>query len=139
MVSKEYLQAKQAVIRDELMTYSLPFWAKVGPDKENGGFFTCVTREGKLSSHDKNAWQQGRAAWTFSRASNQYGRNEEYLAIAKSCLDFMDAHFIDPKDGEMYYTCTATGASDEEPVPGSTVVPLTRVSSPLTSRVSSLR
>lgn len=109
MVSKEYLKAKQAIIRDELMTYSLPFWAKHGPDKENGGIFTCLTRDGSLSSHDKNAWQQGRAAWTFSRACNQYGKNPEYLAIAKSCLDFLDDHFIDPKDGEMYYTTTGTG------------------------------
>ena len=109
MISREYLQEKQAIVRDELMTYSLPFWAKYGPDKENGGFITCLTREGKITSHDKNAWQQGRAAWTFSRACNQYGKNDEYLAIAKSCLDFLDAHFIDPKDGEMYYTCSVTG------------------------------
>lgn len=108
MVSKEYLKAKQAVIREELFTYSLPFWTKYGPDKEYGGILTCLTREGKVSSHDKNAWQQGRAAWTFSRACNQYGKNEEYLAIAKSCLDFLDAHFFD-ETGKSYYTVTREG------------------------------
>jgi len=103
-----YWKEKQEVIREELFTYSLPFWTKYGPDREHGGIFTCLTREGKLSSHDKNAWQQGRAAWTFSRASNQYGKNEEYLAIAKSCLDFMDDHFFAP-NGQMYYTVSGEG------------------------------
>lgn len=109
MVSKEYLRAKQALVREELEKYSLPFWAEHGPDKEYGGIYTCMTREGNLTSHDKGAWQQGRAAWTFSRYCNQYKRNDEYLEIAKSCLDFLDAHFIDPDDGEMYFSTSRDG------------------------------
>ena len=67
-----YLKEKQTIIREELFTYNLPFWAKYGPDKEYGGLYTCLTRDGNISSHDKNVWQQGRAAWTFSRVCNQY-------------------------------------------------------------------
>ena len=109
MISKAYLETKRALVRKELFEYSLPFWEKYGPDREYGGILTCLTREGKVTSHDKNAWQQGRAAWTFSRASNQYGANEAYLAIAKSCLDFLDDHFFDPS-GKSYYTVTREGA-----------------------------
>lgn len=106
---KTFLLEKQTLIREELFTYSLPFWTKYGPDKEYGGIFTCLTREGIVSSHDKNSWQHGRAAWTFSRASNQYGKNEEYLEIAKSCLDFLDNHFFAP-NGKSYYTVTREGS-----------------------------
>lgn len=109
MITKEQLKDKQELIRKELTVYSLPFWVKYGPDKENGGFFTCLARDGKITSHDKNVWQQGRAAWTFSRASNQYGKNEEYLAIAKSCLDFMDKYFYCPDSSGCYYTTSADG------------------------------
>ena len=104
-----YLKEKQTIIREELFTYSLPFWEKYGPDRECGGFVTCLTREGKITSHDKNVWQLGRAAWTFSRACNQYGPNGEYLAIAKSCLDFLDDHFFAP-DNQLYYTVTREGS-----------------------------
>lgn len=60
---KAYLKEKRDLIREELFTYSLPFWTKYSPDREHGGIFTCLTREGNISSHGKNAW-------TFSRVCN---------------------------------------------------------------------
>ena len=94
---------------EELFTYSIPFWLEFGPDTEYGGICTCLDREGKLTSGDKGGWQQGRAAWTFSRLCNQYGPKEEWLSLAESCLDFARSHFIDPTDGRMYFITTKEG------------------------------
>ena len=95
---------------DELFNSSIPFWLEHGLDKEFGGILTCLNREGKVTSHDKGGWQQGRAAWTFSRMCNQYGVKSDWLTFAESCLDFSKKHFIDPADGRMHFITTREGA-----------------------------
>lgn len=102
-------QAAQHKFREELFSYSIPFWVEHGPDQVDGGFFTCLDRQGGLTSHDKSGWHQGRTAWTFSRLVNQFGPNETYLSIAKSCLDFINTHLIDPEDGRMYFSVQGDG------------------------------
>ncbi len=44
----EYLAYWGKTYRNELLTNILPFWMKYGLDKENGGYFTCVDRDGSL-------------------------------------------------------------------------------------------
>ena len=44
-------------------------------DKEHGGVYTCLTRDGKVFSTDKSVWMQGRCAWTFSYLCRVYGKN----------------------------------------------------------------
>ena len=36
------------------------FWVKNGWDREHGGVYTCLGREGKVYSTDKSVWMQGR-------------------------------------------------------------------------------
>ena len=66
-------------------------------------------RKGNLFSTDKSVWMQGRCAWMFSRLCNQYGGKEEWLRLAKSCIDFLNAHCIDNADGRMFFTVTEDG------------------------------
>ncbi len=110
MEHKEYLAGHRRRLREELLRYSLPLWAEHGPDREHGGIFTCFDRQWRLTSHDKSGWQQGRAAWTFSRYCNQYDNREDYLQIARSCLDFIEAHLVDPSDGKLYFVTAGDGA-----------------------------
>ena len=44
----------------------LPFWLEHGLDKVNGGFFTCVDRDGSLMDTTKSVWFQGRASYVFA-------------------------------------------------------------------------
>ncbi len=89
---------------------SVNFWLKNGIDLVNGGCYTCLDREGNIYSTDKSVWMQGRCAWTFSRLCNQYGNRPEWLAAAKSCLEFMEKYCINPNaGGRMYFTVTADG------------------------------
>ncbi len=94
--------------KDELLNSCISFWLKYGMDEKYGGVITCLDREGKIYSEDKSVWMQGRCAWTFSYIYNHIEKNEEYLKVAKSCLDFAENYCID-KDKRMYFTVTRDG------------------------------
>ena len=108
-MDKALLKAQQNWIREEL-DRSADFWLKHGWDKENGGVYTCLDREGNIYSTDKSVWMQGRCAWTYSYLCRVYGKRQEWMDFAKSCLDFMEAHCINREKGNrMYFTVTADG------------------------------
>lgn len=93
--------------KKELTENILPFWLKNAIDKENGGIFTCLDREGKIYGEDKSVWFQGRALWTFSKAYNVIEKNPEYLNAAKTIYDFLEK--CTDTDGRMYFTVTKDG------------------------------
>lgn len=93
----------------ELFDRVIPFWASYSPDLKNGGIYTCLDREGRVYSTDKSVWAQGRAAWLFSYLYNVYGKDHNWLNIAKSCIDFLDNYCIDKSDGRMYFTVSCDG------------------------------
>jgi len=94
--------------RKELLESCVPFWLNHAVDTEYGGLLNCLDREGKVYSTDKSIWMQGRAAWMFSYLYNNIEKNEEYLHLAKSCLDFLEKYGID-EDGRMFFTVTRDG------------------------------
>lgn len=95
--------------KDELLNSCVPFWLNNAVDNEFGGLINCLDRTGKVYSEDKSVWMQGRCAWTFSYIYNHIDKKEEYLTLAKSCIDFATKHCIDPTDGRMYFTVTREG------------------------------
>ena len=108
-MNKELLVSQQQWIREELNRCA-DFWLTHGWDHENGGVYTCLDRWGNIYSTDKSVWMQGRCAWTYSWLCHLYGKKEEWMAFAKSCLDFMEAHCINrDKGNRMYFTVTAEG------------------------------
>jgi hypothetical protein len=50
------------VYRDGLLDDVVPFWLKHGVDRENGGIFSCLDRDGSVFDTDKSIWIQGRFA-----------------------------------------------------------------------------
>ena len=94
--------------RSELLDSCVPFWLRNGVDTEYGGLLNCLDREGRVYSDDKSVWMQGRCAWTFSYIYNNIDKKEEYLTLAKSCIDFLNRYCIDT-DGRMYFTVTRDG------------------------------
>ncbi len=93
---------------DDLVTDILPFWLTNGLDKVNGGFYTCVDRDGSLMDSTKSVWFQGRAGFVFSLAYNKIEKNEAWLAASKSAIDFIEKHCFDT-DGRMFFEVTADG------------------------------
>ena len=108
-MDKNKLQNVRTQIRTQLDA-CINFWLKNGIDKVNGGVYTCLDREGKVYSTDKSVWMQGRCAWTFSWLCRTYGKKQEWLDAAKSCLDFMEKYCINRELGDrMYFTVTGDG------------------------------
>ena len=109
MEQKSTLQAAQAWVREELER-SVRFWLDHGMDREHGGVYTCLDREGEVYSTDKSVWMQGRCGWMFAYLCHTYGPKQEWLDASKSCLDFLEAHCINhAAGGRMYFTVTEDG------------------------------
>ncbi len=106
--TRAYLTRWRARYIADLTGDILPFWLEHGADPVNGGVYTCVDRRGRLMDSTKSVWFQGRCGFVYSFAYNNIEAREEYLAMARSCLDFIDAHCFD-SDGRMYFEVTAEG------------------------------
>ena len=104
----EYLKGWSQKYRDDLVNDIMPFWLKNGLDRINGGVYTCVDRDGSLIDSTKSVWFQGRFAFVCSFAYNTIEKNPEWLAAAKSTIDFIEAHCFDT-DGRMYFEVMADG------------------------------
>lgn len=107
--TREYLEGLRAKYHRDLTADVLPFWLRHGLDPVHGGVYTCVTRDGSLMDSTKSVWFQGRCGYVFSAAYLTVEQRPEYLEMAKSCLDFIEAHCIDREDGRMYFEVAADG------------------------------
>ena len=96
------------LFKEELIDSCAEFWLKYGVDEECGGLINCLDRNGAVYSDDKSVWMQGRCAYMYSYIYNNVAKDERYLTLAKSCLDFAREHCID-KDGRMFFTVTKEG------------------------------
>ena len=103
----DYLKACRLRVGTDIVGDILPFWLKNGLDRENGGIFTCLDRDGTLMDTTKSVWFQGRFGYVAALAARELG-NEEYLKASKSAIDFIEAHCFDA-DGHMFFAVTADG------------------------------
>ena len=62
--------------KTELLDSVLPFWLNNSIDKEYGGYFSCLDRDGSVYDTDKFIWLQGREVWLFSMLCNKLGKNQ---------------------------------------------------------------
>ena len=58
-------------------------------DRECGGLFNMIGRDGKLYGTEKNAWFAGRTMYTYALAYNELDKNPEYLDVARTMYDFL--------------------------------------------------
>lgn len=105
---KEYIKSWAESYKKDLTENIMPFWMKYGLDRENGGVYTCVDRDGLLMDTTKSVWFQGRFAFICSFAYNNVEKNQEWLDAAKSTLEFIEKHCFD-EQGHMYFSVTAEG------------------------------
>ena len=95
--------------RASLLEDVVPFWTQHAVDREYGGFLTCLDRDGTVIDTDKGVWQQGRGAWLFGELYNNVEPREQWLELARSGVEFIDRHCIDPVDGRMWFHVTREG------------------------------
>lgn len=105
---KEYIKSWAESYKKDLTENIMPFWMEYGLDRENGGVYTCVNRDGSLMDTTKSVWFQGRFAFICSFAYNNVEKKQEWLDAAKSTLEFIEKHCFD-EQGHMYFSVTAEG------------------------------
>jgi mannose/cellobiose epimerase-like protein (N-acyl-D-glucosamine 2-epimerase family) len=74
---------------DELFQVLLPFWDKHGIDHENGGVMCGLDYDGTRVSTEKLLWFQGRAIWVYSFLYNHFGKDPQYLEVARKAKEFV--------------------------------------------------
>lgn len=97
-----------ATYRSALLGDVIPFWLKHSLDREHGGYFTALDRDGTVIDSDKSIWFQGRGAWMFATLYSTIEKNAEWLGAAKSGIEFLRRHGSSP-GGKLYFTVTREG------------------------------
>ncbi len=101
---KKYAQ----LYRSELLEQVIPFWEKYSMDTDYGGYYTCLTPEGKVYDTDKFIWLQARQVWTFSKLYNSLEARPAWKAMAKNGIDFLEKFGRD-SDGNWYFSLDQKG------------------------------
>jgi len=76
----------------ELFENVIPFWLIRSQDKEFGGYFTCLDRQGNVFDTDKFIWLQARQVWLFSMLYNKVEKRQEWLECAIQGAEFLKKH-----------------------------------------------
>ncbi len=92
----------------ELTQRVLPFWERHSPDRESGGYFTCLLRDGRVYDTDKFIWLQARQVWTFSMLYNQLEQRASWLELAQLGAGFLEQYGRAP-NGDWYFSLRRDG------------------------------
>ena len=94
--------------KNELLNNVIPFWINQSQDKEYGGYFTCLDRQGNVFDTDKFIWLQGRQVWMFSMLYNNVEQRSEWLECAIQGGEFLKKN---GHDGNLnwYFSLTREG------------------------------
>ncbi len=98
----------------ELFGNTLPFWLKHSQDREFGGYFTCLDRQGNVFDTDKFIWLQGRQVWLFSMLYNKVEKRQEWLDCAIQGAEFLKKYGHDG-NFNWYFSLTREGKPLVEP------------------------
>lgn len=102
------------IYRDALLNDVIPFWEKHSPDREFGGYFTCLDRGGKVFDQDKFVWLQGRQAWTFAMLYNKLEKNPVWLETSRLGIDFLKKYGMDG-EGNFFFSLDRKGSPLVQP------------------------
>lgn len=97
-----------ALYRSALLDDIIPFWERHSPDREHGGYFTCLARDGSVFDTDKFIWLQARQVWTFAMLYNRVEPRSAWLDMARLGADFLRAHG-QAANGDWYFSLTREG------------------------------
>lgn len=102
------LSTYASLYKNELLDNVIPFWLKYSKDEQNGGYFTCLSRDGTVYDTDKFMWLQGREVWCFSYLYNHVEKKEAWLDMALHGASFMEKYGRD-ENGDWYFSLTQDG------------------------------
>ena len=92
----------------------IPFWLRHSEDREFGGYFTCLARDGSVYDTDKFLWLQARQVWMFSMLYHRLEQRDAWLQFARQGMEFLARHGRDG-DGNWYFSLTRDGRALVQP------------------------
>ena len=94
----------------ELLESVIPFWEKNCEDREFGGYFTCLDRDGSVYDPNKYMWMQWRIVYMFATFyCSEYGKGrEDWLEIARRGYDFL-TRYGKLEDGSYHFELNRKG------------------------------
>jgi N-acylglucosamine 2-epimerase len=92
----------------ELTGSILPFWMNHSIDRRNGGFWTCLERDGAVFDTRKYVWMNGRQVWMLSRLHRTFDQRAEWLDAARGGAEFLRRHAFDEQE-RCWFSLTAEG------------------------------
>ncbi len=92
----------------ELLENCLPFWLEHSQDKEYGGYFSCLNRDGSVYDTDKFIWLQGREVWMFAMLYNNVDKNRQWLDCAVQGAEFLKKYGHD-ENWDFYFSLDRKG------------------------------
>jgi len=107
-MGKNALAHYAPLYRDTLIEDVMPFWSRYSIDRDCGGYFTCLDRQGVVYDTDKFIWLQARQAWTFSMLYDLLEKRGDWLSTAGHGIEFLKKHGRD-KSGNWYFSLTRQG------------------------------
>ena len=101
-------QAYAEKYEHELLNSVIPFWEKNCVDREFGGYFTSLDRDGSVYDTMKYMWMQWRIVYMFSEIYLAGYRKDSYVEIAERGFDFLYRHGRD-EAGRYYFALNRAG------------------------------
>ena len=98
----------------ELLESVVPFWEKNCVDREMGGYFTFLDRDGSVYDTEKYMWMQWRIVYMFATLYMSEYRKESWLDIARQGYDFLVKHGKS-EDGGYYFALNRRGEPSMAP------------------------
>ena len=92
----------------ELLDKVIPFWEKHCIDRDFGGYFTCLDRDGSVYDTTKYMWMQWRIVYMFGELYQSEYRQDKWLEIARQGFDFLYAHGR-AENGQYYFALNRAG------------------------------
>jgi N-acylglucosamine 2-epimerase len=91
----------------------VPWWMSHSLDREYGGYFSLLERDGRPWAADKYMWMNGRQVWQLSHLYNTHQQNPEWLSAAALGAEFMRRYAF-KDDGKMHFRLDRQGRSRSE-------------------------
>ena len=107
-MTKTDLTVYRKLYENELFESVVPFWEKYSADREAGGYFSCIDRDGTVFDKDKFLWMQGRELWCFSHLYRTVRQEPRWLDLAKLGADFLREKGRAP-NGDFWFALDRSG------------------------------
>ena len=93
----------------ELLEREIPFWLEHSIDTVNGGYFSCLARDGHVFDGMKQLWMQWREVYMLAVLYNSEYSDRRYLDLAVKGFEFCTKYGKRP-DGLYYLILNADGS-----------------------------